>query len=41
MNKLTDGLNPESVSSNNPLTPMDIGGAPFHRTYSFNLTLRF
>ncbi len=41
VNKLTDGLNPESISNNNPLTPMDIGGAPFYRTYSFNLTLRF
>lgn len=41
VNKLTDGLNPESISSNNPLTPMDIGGVPFSRSYAFNLTIRF
>ncbi|MEG0463268.1 MULTISPECIES: SusC/RagA family TonB-linked outer membrane protein [Bacteroides] len=41
VNKLSDGLNPESISSNNPLTPMDIGGTPFARTYAFNLTVRF
>lgn len=41
VNKLTDGLNPESISSNNPLTPMDIGGVPYSRTYAVNLTLRF
>lgn len=41
VNKLTDGLNPEAISSNNPLTPMDIGGVPFARTYSLNLTLKF
>ncbi len=41
INKLTDGLNPEAISSNNPLTPMDIGGVPFYRTYALNLTMRF
>ena len=41
INKLTDGLNPASVSSNNPLTPFDIGGVPFYRTFAFNVTLRF
>ncbi len=41
VNKLTDGLNPEGISSNNPLTPIDIGGVPFYRTYALNLTLRF
>lgn len=41
INKLNDGLNPESISSNNPLTPMDIGGTPFARTYALNLTVRF
>ncbi|MHB9056002.1 MAG: SusC/RagA family TonB-linked outer membrane protein [Paludibacteraceae bacterium] len=41
VNKLTDGMNPEAISSNNPLTPMDIGGVPFARTYALNLTLRF
>lgn len=40
VNKLTDGLNPESISSNNPLLPMDIGGVPFSRTYALNLTIR-
>jgi iron complex outermembrane receptor protein len=41
INKLSDGLNPASISSNNPLQPMDIGGVPFYRTYSVNLTVRF
>lgn len=41
INKLTDGMNPEALSSNNSLTPMDIGGVPFSRTYALNLTLRF
>lgn len=41
INKLKDGLNPEAISSNNPLTPMDIGAVPFYRTYAINLTLRF
>lgn len=41
INKLTDGLNPASISSNNPLQPMDIGGVPFSRSYAVNLTLRF
>lgn len=41
INKLTDGLNPASISNNNPLTPMDIGTVPFARTYAVNFTLRF
>ena len=41
VNKLTDGLNPASISNNNPLTPMDIGTVPFSRTYAINFTLRF
>lgn len=41
INKLSDGLNPASISSNNPLKPMDIGGVPFYRTFAFNLTVRF
>lgn len=41
INKLSDGLNPASISSNNPLQPMDIGAVPFYRTYSVNLTVRF
>ena len=41
VNKLTDGLNPASISSNNPLQPIDIGGVPFARTYSLSLTVRF
>ena len=41
VNKLSDGLNPESISSNNPLKPLDIGGVPFSRTFSINLTVRF
>lgn len=41
INKLSDGLNPASISSNNPLQPMDIGAVPFYRTFAFNLTVRF
>ena len=41
INKLTDGLNPAAISSNNPLRPMDIGGVPFSRSYAVNLTVRF
>ena len=41
INKLSDGLNPASISSNNPLQPMDIGGVPFYRTYAVNFTVRF
>lgn len=41
INHLTDGLNPASISNNNPLQPMDIGGVPFNRTYAINLTVRF
>lgn len=41
INKLTDGLNPESISSNNPLQPIDIGGVPYARTYAVNFTIRF
>lgn len=41
INKLTDGLNPASISNNNPLQPMDIGGVPFYRTYAVNFTVRF
>jgi iron complex outermembrane receptor protein len=35
------GVNPESISTNNPLTPMDYGGVPFARNFSVNLNLRF
>ncbi len=41
INKLSDGLNPAAISSNNPLQPMDIGGVPFSRTYAVSLTVRF
>lgn len=41
VNKLTDGLNPMSISNNNPLTPHDIGAVPFSRTYALNFTVRF
>ena len=41
INKLTDGLNPASISSNNPLTPADMTGVPFTRTFAFNLNVRF
>lgn len=41
INKLTDHLNPQSISNNNPLTPVDIGAVPFYRTFAFNVTARF
>ncbi len=41
INKLDDGMNPESITSNNPLTPLDMTGVPFYRTYALNLTMRF
>lgn len=41
LNKLNDGLNPASISNNNPLKPMDIGAVPFSRTYALNVTVRF
>ena len=40
-NKLPDHLNPESMSSSNPLVPIDWGGVPFARNFSINLNLRF
>ena len=40
-NGLKDKLNPESISSNNPLTPFDIGSVPFSRTYSLSLNVKF
>lgn len=40
-NKMTAGINPESISSNNPLTPIDYGGVPFTRNFSLNLNLHF
>ena len=40
-NKLPDHLNPESMSSSNPLVPIDWGGVPFSRNFSINLNLRF
>lgn len=40
-NGLKDHLNPESISSNNPLTPFDIGSVPFCRTYSLSLNVKF
>lgn len=39
--KLKDDLNPDAISSNNPLTPMDIGGVPYSRTFSLTLNVKF
>ncbi|WP_300828235.1 SusC/RagA family TonB-linked outer membrane protein [uncultured Rikenella sp.] len=40
-NGMRGGINPESISSNNPLTPVDYGGVPYARNFSINLNLRF
>ena len=40
-NKLPDHINPESMSSGNPLVPIDWGGVPYTRSFSINLNLRF
>ena len=40
-NKLPDHINPESMSSANPLVPIDWGGVPYTRNFSINLNLRF
>lgn len=40
-NALPDNLNPESLSSNDPLRPIDIGGVPYSRTFSFSLNVKF
>ncbi|MDE5944458.1 MAG: TonB-dependent receptor [Rikenella sp.] len=40
-NKLPDKINPESMSSANPLVPIDWGGVPYSRNFSINLNLRF
>ena len=41
VNKLSDGINPAAITSNNPLVPIDMGGVPFTRSYAFNLSVRF
>lgn len=40
-NGLKNGLNPESVQSNNPLTPYEYGGVPYSRNYSITLNVKF
>jgi iron complex outermembrane receptor protein len=40
-NGLKNGLNPESVQSNNPLTPYEYGGVPYSRNYSVTLNVKF
>ena len=40
-NSLPDRMNPESMSSSNPLVPIDWGGVPYSRNFSINLNLRF
>ena len=41
INKLSDGINPAAITSNNPLVPIDMGGVPFTRSFAFNLSVRF
>jgi iron complex outermembrane receptor protein len=40
-NGLKDELNPESIQSNNPLTPYEYGGVPYSRSYSVSLNVKF
>lgn len=40
-NGLKGGLNPESIQSNNPLTPYEYGGVPFSRSFSVSLNIKF
>lgn len=40
-NGLISGSNPESIISNNPLTPIDFGGVPYSRTFALSLNVRF
>ena len=40
-NGLPSGYNPESISNNNPLSPIDYSGVPFTRNYSLSVNLKF
>lgn len=40
-NSLPSGYNPESISNNNPLTPVSYGGVPYVRSFSLSLNVRF
>lgn len=40
-NGLKAGLNPESIQSNNPLTPYEYGGVPYSRNYAISLNIKF
>jgi len=40
-NGLKNGLNPESIQSNNPLTPYEYGGVPYSRSFSVSLNVKF
>ncbi|MGA6119781.1 SusC/RagA family TonB-linked outer membrane protein [Sphingobacterium anhuiense] len=40
-NGLKAGLNPESIQSNNPLTPYEYGGVPYSRSFSVSLNVKF
>lgn len=40
-NGLKGGLNPESIQSNNPLTPYEYGGVPYSRNFSVSLNIKF
>lgn len=40
-NGLPSGYNPESISNNNPLSPIDYSGVPFTRNYSISVNLKF
>ena len=40
-NGLKAGLNPESIQSNNPLTPYEYGGVPYSRSFAISLNVKF
>ena len=40
-NGLKGGLNPESIQSNNPLTPYEYGGVPYSRSFAISLNVKF
>jgi len=40
-NGLKNGLNPESIQSNNPLTPYEYGAVPYSRNFAATLNVKF
>lgn len=40
-NNLKGKLNPESIQSNNPFNPVEYGGVPYSRSFSFGVKVKF